>query len=65
MQCAKFIELEKRDVEITIIYKRVIKKAKRWANDKYILRAKNKTKAVWHVINKEAGKSLKYDKKIE
>jgi hypothetical protein len=34
-------------------------------NDKYVLRAKNKTKAMWHVINKEVGKSLKHDKKIE
>jgi hypothetical protein len=48
-----------------IIYKNVIKGAKRRANDKYVLRAKNKTKAMWQVINKEVGKSLKYDKKIE
>jgi hypothetical protein len=48
-----------------IIYKRVIKKAKRRENDKYIFRANNKTKAVWYVINKEVGKSWKYDKKIE
>jgi hypothetical protein len=46
------------------IYKRVIKEAKRIDN-KYVLRAKNKTKAMWHVINKEVGKSLKHDKKIE
>jgi hypothetical protein len=39
-----------------IIYKRCIKDAKQRANDKYVLRAKNKkkaTKAMWHVINKE------------
>jgi hypothetical protein len=29
------------------------------------LRAKNKTKTTWKIINKEAGKSLKFDKKIE
>jgi hypothetical protein len=47
------------------IYKRVIKEAKIGENDKYVLRANNKTKAIWHVINKEVGKSWKYDKKIE
>jgi hypothetical protein len=47
------------------IYKRVIKEAKRIDNDKYVLRAKNKTEAMWHVINKEVGKSLKHDKEIE
>jgi hypothetical protein len=34
-------------------------------NHKYVLRVKNKTKAMWHAINKEAGKSWNYDKKIE
>jgi hypothetical protein len=29
------------------------------------LRAKNKTKPVWQIINKEVGKSLKYYKKIK
>jgi hypothetical protein len=29
---------------------------------KYVLRANNKTKALWNVINKEVGKSWKYDK---
>jgi hypothetical protein len=48
-----------------IIYKRVIKEAKRRENDRYVLRAKNKTKAMWHIINKEVGKSLQFDKKIE
>jgi hypothetical protein len=43
----------------------VIKVAKRRENDEYVLRANNKTKAVWHVINKEVGKLWKYDKKIE
>jgi hypothetical protein len=48
-----------------IIYKRVIKEAKRRDNDKFVLRANNKTKAVWHVIIKEVGRSWKYEKKIE
>jgi hypothetical protein len=34
--------------------KRVIKEAKRIDNDKYILRAVNKTKAMWQVINKRS-----------
>jgi hypothetical protein len=45
-----------------MIYIRVIKEAKRNENDKYVLRAINKSKATWHVINKEVGKSWKYDK---
>jgi hypothetical protein len=36
----------------------------RESSKKYVLRAKNKTKAMWHVINKEVGKSLKHDKKL-
>jgi hypothetical protein len=35
-----------------IIYKRVIKEAKRRENNKYDLRANNKTKVMWHVTNK-------------
>jgi glycyl-tRNA synthetase beta subunit len=35
-----------------ISYRRVIKEAKRKENDKYVFRANNKTKAMWHVINK-------------
>jgi hypothetical protein len=48
-----------------IIYKRVIEKAKRRENDKYSFRGNNEAKVMWHVINKEVGKSWKYDKKIE
>jgi hypothetical protein len=47
-----------------IIYKRVIKEAKRREKDRYVLRAKNRTKAMWHIINKEARKSLQFDQKI-
>jgi hypothetical protein len=46
-------------------YKRVIKEAKRIDNDKYILRAVNKTKGMWQVINKEVGRAVKHDNKIE
>jgi hypothetical protein len=49
-----------------IIYKRVIRKAKRRENDKYILHANHKSKAVWQIINKETGRtsSNKQDIKI-
>jgi hypothetical protein len=40
-----------------IIYNRVIKEVTRSENDKYVSRANNKTTAMWHVINKEDGKS--------
>jgi hypothetical protein len=48
-----------------IIYKRIIQEAERRENDMYVLRANKKTKVMWHVINKEVGKSWKYDKKSE
>jgi hypothetical protein len=50
-----------------IIYKRVIREAKRRENDNYIMCAKNKSKAIWQVIHKETGKtsSQKQDIKIE
>ena len=35
-----------------VIYKRVIREAKKRENDKYVLNAKNKTKAMWQIINK-------------
>ena len=40
-----------------IIYKRVTQGRKRRANDKYILHAKHKSKAIWQIINKETGKT--------
>jgi hypothetical protein len=39
------------------IYRRVIKEAKRRENDRYIFNAKNKTEAMWQVINRETGKT--------
>jgi hypothetical protein len=49
-----------------IIYKRVIREAKRRENDHYIMRAKYKSKAIWQVIHKETGRtfSQKQDIKI-
>jgi len=39
-----------------LIYKRVIREAKR-KNEKYIMSAKNKSKAIWQVIHTETGKT--------
>ena len=49
-----------------IIYRRVLREAKRRENDKYILHANHKSKAVWQIINKETGRtsSNKQDIKI-
>jgi hypothetical protein len=38
------------------IYKRVTKEAKQWENDRFLLQATNKPKAVWKVINNELSK---------
>jgi hypothetical protein len=48
-----------------IICKRIIKESERRANGKYFSRAKSKTKALWHIINKEVEKSLQCGKKIK
>jgi hypothetical protein len=48
-----------------VIYKRVIREAKSRENDRYVLNAKNKTKAMWQTINKEAGKLFQFEQKIE
>jgi hypothetical protein len=42
-----------------MIYRRTIKEAKRRDNDRYIVNAKNKTKAMWRIINKELGSTSK------
>jgi len=49
-----------------IVYKRVTREAKRRENDKYILHANHKSKAVWQITNKETGgtSSNKQDIKI-
>ena len=40
-----------------IIYKSIIREAKRRENDKYILHVNHKSKAVWQIINKETGRT--------
>jgi hypothetical protein len=47
------------------ICRKVIREPEIRENDRYILNANNKTKAVWQVINKEIGKSTVNNKKIE
>ena len=39
------------------ICRRVIKEAKKRENDRFLLQATNKPKAMWQIINKELGKS--------
>ena len=46
-------------------YRRVIREAKRREYNRYINSAKNKSKAAWHVINKELGKSSMNNRNIE
>ena len=41
-----------------IVYKRIVKEAKRRENDKFLLNANNKSKAVWQIISKETGRTL-------
>jgi hypothetical protein len=44
-----------------VIYKSVIKEAKKTENGRHVLRADYKTKEMWQIISKEARKSLQYD----
>jgi hypothetical protein len=41
-----------------IIYSRVVKEAKKRENDRFVMSAKNKTKAMWQLINKEVGNPI-------
>jgi hypothetical protein len=36
-----------------LVYKRIIKGAKKKENDRHIASAKNKTKAIWQIVNKD------------
>ena len=48
-----------------VIYKRVIRGAKKRVNVPYVANAQNKTKAMWQIMSKEIGKSPQYKQKIE
>jgi hypothetical protein len=48
-----------------IIYRRVLKEAKKKENDRFVMSAKNKTKAMWQLINKHVGNSLHDEYKID
>jgi hypothetical protein len=51
-------EMQECTKRYQIIYKIVIKEAKRRENDKCVLGANNKTKAMWRVINIEGWKIM-------
>ena len=40
-----------------LIFKNLVKEAKKRENERFILSSKNKTKRMWQVINKESGNS--------
>jgi len=46
-----------------LIYRKVIREAKRWQNDKHILHANYKSKAVLQIINRETGRTSLADNK--
>jgi hypothetical protein len=48
-----------------MIHERVIKEAKKRENYRHIANATNKTKAMWQVINKEAGKNPQNEQEME
>ena len=47
------------------IYKGVLKEAKRRDNDRFVIVSKDRTKAMWQVINREMGKTQENDCKME
>jgi hypothetical protein len=48
-----------------IIYKRVIREARRMENDKNILHGHHKSTTVWQIINKETGKTSSNERDIK
>ncbi|PNF13688.1 hypothetical protein B7P43_G15271 [Cryptotermes secundus] len=48
-----------------MIYKRIIKEAKKRENDRHIANAKNKTRAMWQIVNKELGNNMQRELGIE
>jgi len=47
------------------IYKKILKEAKKRENDKFVIESKDRTKAMWQLINKEIGKTHENDHKLE
>jgi len=47
------------------IYKKILKEAKKRDNDRFVIESKDRTKAMWHLINKEIGKTHENDYKLE
>jgi len=48
-----------------ITYNRLIKEAKERENDRLVMRAKIKTKAMWQILNTEIGNSIHHDYKTD
>ena len=47
------------------IYRKILKEAKKRDNDKFVLESKDRTKAMWQLINKEIGNTLVNDYRLE
>jgi hypothetical protein len=47
------------------IYKKIVKEAKKRDNDRFIIESKDRTKAMWQLINKEIGKTQEKDYRLE
>jgi hypothetical protein len=47
-----------------IIYKRVLKEAKKRENDRYVIESTNRPKAMWRLINREIGNAPKNEQKL-
>ena len=47
------------------IYRKILKEAKKRDNDKFVLESKNRTKAMWQLINNEIGNTLVNDYRLE
>jgi hypothetical protein len=47
------------------IYKKILKEAKKKDNDKFVIESKDRTKAMWQLINKGIGKTQENDYRLE
>jgi hypothetical protein len=47
------------------LYERILKEVKKRDNDRFVRESKDKNKAMWQLINKEIGKSLDKDYRME
>jgi hypothetical protein len=47
------------------IYKRVVREAEKRDNDRYVIESVNKTKVMWHLVNREIGKAPENEQNFE